>query len=100
MRAGSLISWDSRTTHANSANVSDKTRFVAYIAYGITRQDDPLALGWRVDGFMSGQGTEPARRVHARIEETALHEPAEVDEFAAARTTDPFGEANLWTTAL
>lgn len=56
LRAGSLISWDSRTTHANSANVSDKTRYVAYIAYGISRQDDPSALGWRVDGFMSGQG--------------------------------------------
>lgn len=56
LRAGSLVSWDSRTTHANSANVSDKTRFVAYIAYGISRQDDPSALGWRVDGFMSGQG--------------------------------------------
>lgn len=56
LRAGSLISWDSRTTHANSANVSDKTRFVAYISYGITRQDDPSALAARVDGFMSGLG--------------------------------------------
>lgn len=56
LRAGSLISWDSRTTHANSANVSDQTRFVAYIAYGIQRQDDASAIGARVDGFMSGLG--------------------------------------------
>lgn len=56
LRAGSLISWDSRTTHANSANVSDKTRYVAYIAFGIQRQDQPEALAWRIDGFMSGVG--------------------------------------------
>jgi hypothetical protein len=56
LRRGSLVSWDSRTTHANSANVSDKTRYVAYIAYGVSRQDNPEALAWRVDGFMSGLG--------------------------------------------
>lgn len=57
LRAGSLISWDSRTTHANSANISDKTRYVAYIAYGIARQDEPFALRHREDGFASGLGT-------------------------------------------
>lgn len=56
LRAGSLVSWDSRTTHANSANVSDKTRYVAYIAFGLSKQDDDRALAWRVDGFMSGVG--------------------------------------------
>lgn len=56
LRRGSLVSWDSRTTHANSANVSDKTRYVAYISYGVSRQDNPEALAWRVDGFMSGLG--------------------------------------------
>lgn len=56
LRAGSLISWDSRTTHANSANVSDKARYVAYIAFGIQRQEQPEALAWRIDGFMSGVG--------------------------------------------
>ena len=56
LRAGSLVSWDSRTTHANSANVSDKTRYVAYIAFGVSKQNDDQALAWRVDGFMSGVG--------------------------------------------
>lgn len=56
LRQGSLVSWDSRTIHSNSANVSDKTRFVAYISTGVQRQDDAEALAWRVDGFMSGVG--------------------------------------------
>ncbi|HNB23661.1 MAG TPA: phytanoyl-CoA dioxygenase family protein [Candidatus Melainabacteria bacterium] len=56
LRRGSLVSWDSRTTHANSANVSDKTRYVAYISCGVSRQDEPESLAWRVDGFMSGLG--------------------------------------------
>lgn len=57
LRAGSLISWDSRTTHANSANVSDRTRYVAYIAYGVARQDEPFAIRNREEGFASGLGT-------------------------------------------
>lgn len=57
LRAGRLISWDSRTTHANSENVSDETRFVAYIAFGPQRQDDEAACAARADGFTSGLGS-------------------------------------------
>ena len=34
LRAGDVVSWDSRTTHANSENLSDETRCVAYVAAG------------------------------------------------------------------
>lgn len=57
LRAGSLISWDSRTTHANSENFSDQTRLVAYIAFGPQRQEDEAACAARVDGFASGLGS-------------------------------------------
>ncbi|CAN5195294.1 hypothetical protein BH11CYA1_BH11CYA1_23640 [soil metagenome] len=57
LRAGHLISWDSRTTHANSENFSNETRMVAYIAFGPQRQDDEAACAARSDGFNSGLGT-------------------------------------------
>lgn len=34
LRAGDLVTWDSRTTHANTSNLSDSTRYVAMIAMG------------------------------------------------------------------
>ena len=57
LRAGHLISWDSRTTHANSENFSNETRMVAYIAFGPQRQDDEAACAARLDGFSTGLGS-------------------------------------------
>lgn len=53
---GSLISWDSRTTHANSENLSDKTRYVAYIAAGPAAEDNAAAVAARTEAFASGVG--------------------------------------------
>lgn len=57
LRAGHLISWDSRTTHANSSNISDQTRTVAYIAFGPQRQGDESACLARQEAFDSGLGS-------------------------------------------
>ncbi len=57
LRQGDLVSWDSRTTHANTANVSGLTRFVALIAAGIAREDDPAAVTARSEAFASGLGS-------------------------------------------
>ncbi len=57
LRAGNLISWDSRTTHSNSANKSDQTRYVAYISAGPCREDDETAVKARLGGFTSGLGS-------------------------------------------
>jgi hypothetical protein len=57
LRAGHLISWDSRTTHANSSNVSEQTRTVAYIAFGPQRQSDESACQARQEAFESGLGS-------------------------------------------
>lgn len=57
LRAGNIVSWDSRTTHANTENKSQETRFVAYVAAGPSREDAPELIQARTDAFISGIGT-------------------------------------------
>jgi len=57
LRQGDLVSWDSRTTHANTANVSGLTRFVALIAAGVAREHDQTAIAARSEAFTSGVGS-------------------------------------------
>ncbi|EKD92787.1 MAG: hypothetical protein ACD_28C00330G0001 [uncultured bacterium] len=54
LRAGSLVSWDSRTTHANTENLSEDIRMVAYIAAGPAREDRPDLISLREEAFRSG----------------------------------------------
>lgn len=56
LRAGDIISWDSRTTHANSENVSDQTRFVAYIAAGPAREENLELIKERNEAFQNSSG--------------------------------------------
>lgn len=57
VRSGDIISWDSRTTHANTANLSNEARMVAYIAAGPSAENDAAAVAAREDGFATGLGT-------------------------------------------
>jgi hypothetical protein len=57
LRAGDMVSWDSRTTHANTANISDDMRMVFYVAAGPARPDDPAAVAARVDALKTGLGS-------------------------------------------
>jgi hypothetical protein len=57
LRVSDIVSWDSRTTHANSENISDETRYVAYIAAGPARADDSELVNVRVEAFKSGEGS-------------------------------------------
>jgi hypothetical protein len=57
IRAGDLISWDSRTTHANSANVSGEARIVAYIAASPAREHNENLLAVRKEAFETGLGS-------------------------------------------
>lgn len=56
LRQGSLISWDSRTTHANSANISPITRYVAYISAGLSAENNMQALEARFEALLTGVG--------------------------------------------
>lgn len=57
LRAGDLISWDSRTTHANSVNISDATRVVAYVSTGLAKENDEQAKAARRSAFETGIGS-------------------------------------------
>ncbi len=57
LRAGHIVSWDSRTTHANTENKSQKTRYVAYIAAGPAREDQQDLIKTRMEAFQTGVGT-------------------------------------------
>ena len=57
LRAGDIVSWDSRTTHANSENLSNDTRYVAYIAAGPSREEDQELIAVRNEAFKSGEGS-------------------------------------------
>ena len=57
LRAGDFVSWDSRTTHANTENLSEDTRMVLYMAAGPAREDSPAALAARRAALESGVGS-------------------------------------------
>jgi hypothetical protein len=80
LRQGDLVSWDSRTTHANTGNTSRQTRYVAIIAAGPAREDNPLALQARGEAFRTGLGSN--------VREALMHaskKPRYTDPAALAR---------------
>jgi hypothetical protein len=84
LRQGDIVSWDSRTTHANTANVSRLPRFVAYVAAGPARQDDPGALAARAEAFATGLGSN--------IRDALMHaskRPRYTDPEAISRVRQP-----------
>ncbi len=56
LRAGSFVSWDSRTTHANTENISDNTRMVLYMAAGPSQENNPEAIAARMEALKTGVG--------------------------------------------
>ncbi len=84
LRGGDLVSWDSRTTHANTENRSDDIRMVALIAAGPAREDDPSAVTAREDAFRSGLGSN--------VRDALMHaskKPRFTDPIAANRVRIP-----------
>jgi Phytanoyl-CoA dioxygenase (PhyH) len=55
IKKGCIVSWDSRTTHCNSDNISTIPRFVAYVSTGIAK-DCEEAIESRKKAFSSGLG--------------------------------------------
>jgi hypothetical protein len=58
LRSGDIATWDSRTTHANTENVSDKIRYVALISAGPVPKENchDLVLA-RSRAYYSGEGS-------------------------------------------
>ena len=59
LRAGDMVSWDSRTTHANTDNISNDPRYVFYIAAGVANEENEAAVKARRDAFTNGLATSP-----------------------------------------
>ena len=85
LRSGDLVSWDSRTTHANTPNYSGAARMVAYISARPAPQNnsEPL-LSERRNSFFSGLGTN--------VREAGLHasmKPRFTDSEAINKVREP-----------
>lgn len=84
LRQGDLVSWDSRTTHANTANISELPRFVALIAAGVARKDDPTAISARSEAYETGVGSN--------VRDALMHaskKPRYTDQEAVSRMRKP-----------
>jgi len=57
IRAGDVVTWDSRTTHSNSANISGEMRVVAYVAAGPVPENETQALRPRQEALRTGLGS-------------------------------------------
>jgi len=57
LRAGHFVSWDSRTSHANTENISNDMRMVFYMAAGPAREDNTDAVAARLDALQTGIGS-------------------------------------------
>lgn len=57
LRAGDLVTWDSRTTHGNTSNLSRQNRYVAYVSAGPAQPHNQEALAARIEAFRTGLGS-------------------------------------------
>lgn len=57
LRKNCIVTWDSRTTHANSTNVSNTNRYVCYISAGLAKEDRKDLIEIRHKAFISGLGS-------------------------------------------
>lgn len=70
LRGGDLISWDSRTTHANTDNISNNTRYVAYVSAGLASEFNARAVDARMDAYARGSATSVIKSPQALIRAT------------------------------
>ncbi len=75
IRAGDLVSWDSRTTHANSTNLLMTPRLVVYISAGPVPEDSLKLKEERMAVFTTGEGKNVREAmIHAsKPPRSALH---------------------------
>ena len=56
LRKNNIVSYDSRTTHANSDNISNQNRYVFYISTGLAQENNYDLINIRKNAFQSGLG--------------------------------------------
>jgi ectoine hydroxylase-related dioxygenase (phytanoyl-CoA dioxygenase family) len=55
LQSGNIVSWDSRTTHANTDNFSSENRYVVYISTGLAKNNNDL-ITHRKNSYETGLG--------------------------------------------
>lgn len=56
LQKGSLLSWDSRTTHSNTQNKSNENRYVVYVSTGLEKAHRQDLIDKRVSAWKDGDG--------------------------------------------
>jgi hypothetical protein len=87
LRAGDMVSWDSRTTHANTENISDQPRFVFYTAAGKAAEDNDKAIAARMNAYQNCTATSPLKVPEALLR--ASIKPRYTNERALADLRQP-----------
>jgi hypothetical protein len=85
LRQGDLISWDSRTTHANTENISDDIRMVFYMAAGPARENNGFAQMARAEALRTGIGSNVREALMHASRKPRFDDPAAL---AAVRTPE------------
>jgi ectoine hydroxylase-related dioxygenase (phytanoyl-CoA dioxygenase family) len=96
LRAGDMVSWDSRTTHANTDNLSQQARFVAYVSAGPAAEFNKQAVAARRDAFKRGSATSSIKEAEALIRATIkpryTFEDGEWEEFRKKEKLNTLGQ--------
>ncbi|MCD8496725.1 MAG: phytanoyl-CoA dioxygenase family protein [Alphaproteobacteria bacterium] len=87
LRAGDMVSWDSRTTHANTENISQDPRMVFYVAAGLAQENNAAAVAARKDAFTTGLATSKLKVPQALLRATI--KPRFIDAEAVSRIRKP-----------
>lgn len=93
LRSGDMVSWDSRTTHANTPNLSGKPRMVAYIsARPAPQQNREALISERRNGFFSGLGKNVREAgMHASMKPRFTNSEA-INKVREPEVLNPLGE--------
>jgi hypothetical protein len=92
LRAGDLVSWDSRTVHANTENVSDQVRYVAYIAAGPAREEDRELVRIREEAFQTGVGSNVREALMHASKKSRYSNPDAIGAVRKPESLSPLGE--------
>jgi hypothetical protein len=93
LRSGDMVSWDSRTTHANTPNLSGQPRMVAYIsARPAPLENRETLINERKNGFFSGLGKNVREAgMHASMKPRYTHSEA-INKVREQEYLSPLGE--------
>lgn len=92
LHAGDQVSWDSRTTHANTANLKGTARIVAYISAGPACNNDQNLVQARRDRFFDGAGINlRAAKQHASMK-PRFTDPQSLAQIREPEELNPLGK--------